>query len=134
MTTDPVNPPPGEPSIVPRVLVWGAIALLVIGAYLLGRYRREHRYDALAQCMAGRQMKMYGAYWCPHCADQKEILGSSSRFVYEECGVPGSHEEQKKCADLGVKLFPTWRLPDGTLKPGVLSAQDLSKASGCSLP
>ena len=39
--------------------------------------------------MASKQVKMYGAYWCPHCAEQKEVLGSSYRFVYVECGVPG---------------------------------------------
>jgi glutaredoxin len=110
------------------------IVLLVSGAYGLGWYHRNHRYDAFAQCMAAKQVKMYGAYWCPHCADQKEMLGRSYRFVYEECGVPGSHEEQKKCSDLGVKLFPTWRFSDGALAPGVFSVQDLSLRSGCSLP
>jgi hypothetical protein len=110
------------------------LLLLVAGAYGLGWYHRNHRYDGLAQCMAAKQVKMYGAYWCSHCADQKEILGRPYRFVYEECGVPGSHEEQKKCSDLGVKLFPTWRFSDGTLTPGVFSAQDLSLRSGCSLP
>lgn len=107
---------------------------MVAAAYFFGRYHRLHRYDALAQCMAAKQVKMYGAYWCPHCADQKEILGSASRFVYQECGVPGSHEEQKSCSDLGVKLFPTWRFPDGSMTPGVFPVETLSARSGCSLP
>jgi hypothetical protein len=110
------------------------IVLLVAAAYGLGWYHRNHRYDAFAQCMAAKQVKMYGAYWCSHCADQKEMLGRSYRFVYEECGVPGSHEEQKKCSDLGVKLFPTWQFSDGALAPGVFSLRDLSLRSECNLP
>src|ERR1035438_1418152 len=66
------------------------LLLLVAGAYGLGWYHRNHRYDGLAQCMAAKQVKMYGAYWCSHCADRSEILGRPYRFVYEECGVPGS--------------------------------------------
>ena len=117
-----------------RILIWMLAILLLVGAYALGRYHRQHRYDAFAQCMAAKNVKMYGAYWCPHCTDQKEFIGKSFRFVYEECGVPGSHVEQQKCIDAGVKLFPTWRFPDGALTPGVFSVQDLSLRSGCALP
>lgn len=115
-------------------VIWGGIVvLLLLGAYAAGWYHRNHRYDALARCMASKQVKMYGAYWCPHCADQKEILGKASRFVYVECGVPGSHAEAEQCTAQGVKLFPTWRLPDGALQPGVFSAEELSDKTGCGL-
>jgi len=116
------------------IALWLTMIAMICAAYLLGRYHKNHRYDSLVECMAAKQVKMYGAYWCPHCADQKDILGASYRFVYEECGVPGSHEVQRKCLDLGVKLFPTWRFPDGALTPGVFSAEALSLRSGCSLP
>ena len=116
-----------------KIMIAAGIVVLLAVAYVAGWYHRNHRYDALAQCMASKQVKMYGAYWCPHCADQKEILGKSYRFVYVECGVPGSHAEAEQCISQGVKLFPTWRFQDG-LKPGVFSAQELGDRTGCSVP
>ncbi len=115
-------------------LIWGGIGVVLVLAYLGFWYHNNHRYDNLARCMASKQVKMYGAYWCPHCADQKEILGKSYRFVYVECGVPGSHKESDECTALGVKLFPTWRFPDGSMTPLVFSTQELSDKTGCSLP
>ena len=53
---------------------------------------------------------MYGAYWCPHCADQKEVFGRSFDYVpYIECGIPGSREEAPACNQVGIKHFPTWQ-------------------------
>ena len=58
-----------------------AIALLVLAvfgaAYYVGYHKRTHKYDAFARCLKDRQVKMYGAYWCPHCAEQKEMFGES---------------------------------------------------------
>jgi glutaredoxin len=112
----------------------GGIVVLLAAAYAAGWYHRNHRYDAMAKCMASKEVKMYGAYWCPHCTDQKEILGEAYRFVYVECGVPGSHAEAEQCTEQGVKVFPTWRFQDGALKPGVFSAEELSDKTGCGLP
>ena len=52
-------------------LTYGIILILLAGAYLAGRYYRGHKYDSFAKCLADKQAKMYGLYWCPHCADQK---------------------------------------------------------------
>mgnify|MGYP001198643788 CR=1 FL=1 len=115
-------------------LIWVGIAAVLALAYAGFWYHNNYRYDDFAKCMASKQVKMYGAYWCPHCADQKEILGKSYRFVYVECGIQGSHEESDECKKLGVKLFPTWRFPDSSMTPLVFSAQELSDKTGCSLP
>lgn len=117
-----------------RTWVWIVALVVVALAYTAYWYHTNHRYDDFARCMASKQVKMYGAYWCPHCADQKEILGKSYRFVYVECGVPDSHAESDACTALGVKMFPTWRFPDGSMTPLVFSAQELSDKTGCSLP
>ena len=114
-------------------LIWAGIGTVLVLSYLGFWYHNNHRYDDFAKCMASKQVKMYGAYWCPHCADQKEILGKSYRFVYVECGVSGSHAESDQCMALGVKQFPTWRFPDGSMTPLVFSAQELSDKTGCSL-
>jgi len=115
-----------------------AILVLVAAAfaatYYLGQRRRAHRLDAFAQCLAARQAKIYGLYWCTHCAEQKEILGPSFQYVpYVECGIKGSHAEEPVCTQAGVTHFPTWQF-SGERHEGVLSLQALSEKTGCSLP
>ena len=58
-----------------KVLVYGVVVLLFVGAYLAGWYHKNHKYDAFAKCLASKQAKMYGLYWCPHCQEQKEKFG-----------------------------------------------------------
>src|SRR5246127_5182433 len=58
-------------------LVYVVVLILLAGAYLAGRYYRNHKYDSFAQCLAAKQAKMYGLYWCSHCADQKAMFGAS---------------------------------------------------------
>ncbi len=78
---------------------------------------------------------MYGAYWCPHCADQKEMFASSFQYVlYVECGIQGSRAETSECSQAGVRRFPTWQFPDGTRNEGIMQLKALSEKSGCSLP
>ena len=91
--------------------------------------------DAFAKCLAANRTKMYGAYWCPHCADQKEMFGSSFQYVpYVECGVPGSRDEGPVCKDAGIKHFPTWQFADGERQEGTLPLQSLGTKTGCGLP
>ena len=117
------------------VLVGLVIVAAVIVAYFIGRHRRASHLNAFAQCLSSRQIKMYGAYWCPHCADQKQIFGESFHIVqYVECGVPGSRAEAPECLQAGVKRFPTWQFPDGERREGMMQLKALSEKSGCSLP
>ena len=44
-------------------------------------------YDAFAKCLTEKQIKMYGLYWCTHCAEQKEMFCESFKHVtYIEWG------------------------------------------------
>jgi len=113
--------------------------LLIIAAFgaviYLGVRKRGHRLDAFAQCLAEKPAKMYGAYWCPHCADQKAMFESSFHYVpYVECGVPGSRDEAQVCKDAGIKHFPTWEFSGGERLEGTQSLQFLGTKTGCSLP
>jgi hypothetical protein len=117
-------------------MVWGVvIALLFIGAFSAGSYRKNHRYDAFAKCLASKQAKMYGLYWCPHCLDQKEMFGRAFQYVpYQECAIRGSREMTPECKAAGAQQFPSWKFEGGPLREGVLSMEDLSSRTGCSLP
>ncbi|HEY1265096.1 MAG TPA: hypothetical protein VGF06_16320 [Terriglobales bacterium] len=111
------------------------VAILLIAGYRLWKGRRGGQYDTFARCLAARDVKMYGLYWCTHCAEQKDLFGPSFQYVpYIECGVKGSRSEEAVCAQSGVKNFPTWQFADGARVEGTQSLQFLSQKSGCSLP
>jgi phage baseplate assembly protein gpV len=117
--------------LVTVVLIVAAFAAV---AYLAMR-QRGHRLDPFAQCLASKQARMYGAYWCPHCAEQKEMFATSFHYVlYVECGIPGSRDEAPVCKDAGIKHFPTWQFADGERQEGILSLQILGSKTGCGLP
>jgi hypothetical protein len=119
-----------------KVILYVVVAALFVGAYLAGRYFKNHKYDSFARCLATKNARMYGLYWCPHCADQKREFGSSFRYVpYIECASENDpHELTPACKAAGVKLFPSWQFGADPPKEGVLTLQELSQKTGCSLP
>ncbi|MBS1853482.1 MAG: hypothetical protein JST79_21500 [Acidobacteria bacterium] len=128
-------PVPPKSALLRKLLTAVLVVAAFFGAYSLGKLKRKSRLDNFAKCLAAKPVKMYGAYWCPHCAEQKELFGSSFKFIpYTECGVPGSREESPACKLAGIKNFPTWEFPSGERKEGKLSFQVLSEKSTCPLP
>ena len=118
-----------------KMLIWGGIAVLIILAYAGVWYYRNHRYDDFARCLASKQAKMYGLYWCPHCKEQKDMFGKAFRYVpYEECAIKGSRQLAPVCAAAGVKLFPSWQFGANPPKEGVFELEELSDKTGCTLP
>jgi hypothetical protein len=119
-----------------KLLLYGIILVLVAGAFLGGRYYRNHKYDSFAQCLATKNAKMYGLYWCSHCADQKAMFGSAFRYIpYVECAIKDSPGVlAPECKAAGAKLFPSWQFGTDPPKEGVLTLQELSAKTGCSLP
>jgi hypothetical protein len=119
-----------------KVILYVVVAALFVGAYLAGRYYKNHKYDSFAECLATKNARMYGLYWCPHCADQKREFGSSFHYVpYIECASENDpHELTPACKAAGVKLFPSWQFGAEPPKEGALTLQELSQKTGCSLP
>lgn len=118
------------------MLTYASILVLVAAAFLGGRYYRNHKYDSFAKCLASKQAKMYGLFWCPHCADQKAMFGTAFHYVpYVECV---THESPRElipaCKAAGAKLFPSWQFGTDPPKEGVLTLEELSSKTGCSLP
>ncbi len=116
-------------------LIWAGIALILVVAYAGFWYYNNHRYDGFAKCLASTQTKMYGLYWCPHCAEQKAMFGKAFRYVpYVECAIKGSRELAPACSAAGVKLFPSWQFGSNPPVEGVFPLQELSDKTGCRLP
>jgi hypothetical protein len=112
-----------------------AIVVAFAAAYYFGWHRHTSRLDAFAKCLTAKQSKMYGAYWCPHCEDQKEKFGSSFEYApYVECGIKGSKGIEPACTQVGIKRFPTWIFADGTRVEGAHELKFLADTTGCSLP
>ena len=116
-------------------LILGGIVVMFALAYAAGWYHSNHRYDGFAKCLATKQAKMYGLYWCPHCIEQKEMFGKAFQYVpYVECAIKGSRELTPACKAAGIKLFPSWQFGANPPKEGVFPLQELSDKTGCSLP
>jgi uncharacterized membrane protein/glutaredoxin len=64
----------------------------------------------LAEHLSRTNAKFYGASWCPHCIEQKELFGSSGRRLpYIECSAGGAGTKQTAvCNEAGIKNYPTW--------------------------
>ena len=92
-------------------------------------------YDQFAKCLAAKNAKMYGLYWCPHCLDQKKMFGKSFQYVpYRGVRDRVRTEMAQECKAAGVKLFPSWQFGNNPPKEGVLSLEELRDKTGCSLP
>jgi uncharacterized membrane protein/glutaredoxin len=84
----------------------------------------------LANHLSETGAKFYGAFWCPHCRDQKELFGSSvHRLPYIECSPGGQGTPQASVCDAaGVKSYPTWII-NGTRYVGTQSLDELARYS-----
>lgn len=124
-----------------RALVFRTVVILVIvamvGAFALIKLKDRQagpdlRYD-LAQCLTDQGVKMYGAYWCPHCQKQKKLFGKAfSKVDYVECAVPGNPQSQvPACKDAGITGYPTWVFPSGDRLSGEQPLADLAAKASC---
>lgn len=91
---------------------------------------------ALAEHLNAIGAKMYGAWWCPHCHDQKELFGAEAAALlpYVECSPDGQHSQTNLCrSKTQVTGFPTWEIK-GEYYPGSRSLETLADVSGYSGP
>ena len=80
----------------------------------------------LASDLSSLHSKMYGAFWCSHCYDQKQSLGlqAMQSIPYVECDREGYRNERELCREREVPGYPTWEI-GGELFPGERSLEEL---------
>lgn len=86
----------------------------------------------LAEKLTSAGVTMYGAFWCPHCSNQKEMFGQTawSKVKYVECAGQGYNGSPRTCAEAKVDGYPTWVFADGTQVSGERPLEDLAKQVG----
>ena len=80
----------------------------------------------LASDLKSLNSRMFGAFWCSHCYDQKQELGyeAMKSIPYVECDREGYNNERDLCKEREVPGYPTWEI-GGKLFPGERSLEEL---------
>lgn len=73
----------------------------------------------LADDLKSLDARMFGAYWCSHCYEQKQRMGleAMQRIPYIECAKEGLNSQKALCNARDVPGYPTWEV-GGKLFPG----------------
>jgi len=117
--------------------IWLLVLMAFVGGvvWLIRTPGKSGPLDGFAKCIKGSGAIFYGAFWCPHYQSQKAMFGVSAKYLpYIECSTPDGNNQLPICNEAGVKGYPTWKYPDGTIETGEVSLAKLSKATNCPLP
>jgi hypothetical protein len=74
--------------------------------------------------------KIYIAWWCPHCHEQKQVFGKQAFSIIPavECAEGGKNAHPELCKVAKITGFPTWIIK-GKQYPGTTSLQKLAEIS-----
>lgn len=80
----------------------------------------------LASDLKSLNSRMFGAFWCSHCYDQKQNLGYEAMQIvpYIECDREGLNNKREMCKERELPGYPTWEI-GGKLFPGERSLEEL---------
>ena len=86
---------------------------------------------ALAEHLTASGAKLYTAYWCPHCHDQKELFGrqATEKLTVIECAPDGRNSQRELCEAKKIEGYPSWEIK-GQLDSGVKPLAKLAEVSG----
>lgn len=117
------------------------IVLLIVGVFGMVLLNKNtdpdapSKYDAFAQCLGEKGATFYGAFWCPHCNNQKKLFGNAKRLLpYVECSTADGNGRMPICDEKNVQSYPTWEFADGTRLTGEISLEELADKTLCELP
>ena len=85
----------------------------------------------LAKHLTSVEAKMYGAFWCPHCFEQKQVLGKEAvkEITYIECDPRGKNPQPEACQAAGIRSYPSWEI-NGNQLSGAQEPETLAQESG----
>jgi len=122
--------------MVSKSIIIGIVIIAVIAIFFAVNFSATPstgNYDNFTKCLSDSGAKMYGTYGCKHCQNQKNMFGSSLKYLdYVECSLSDG-SQASACSSAGVRVYPTWIFGSGTKVEGELTFQKLSEYSGCKL-
>jgi len=85
----------------------------------------------LAKYLTEKGVIFYGAYWCSHCKEQKELFGDEAMqyITYYECDPQGENSKAKECEAANIQGCPTW-IYNGEKKEGTQTLDSLANWVG----
>lgn len=115
--------------------------VLVIILILVGIVRMSSPkavYNTFAQCIKDSGAEFYGAFWCPHCREQKQLFGGSASLLpYIECSTSDASGQLQVCKDKKIEQYPTWFFASNTATTTriteVLSLEQIAEITSCPL-
>ena len=118
------------------ILVLGIVIVFVaVVVWITAQNNQPDKLDAFAACLKDKGAVFYGAFWCPHCQNQKALFGRSERLLpYVECSTPDGRGQLEVCREKNVEGYPTWVFPDGSRESGEIALDHLAEKTGCELP
>ncbi|ABM71322.1 Predicted membrane protein [Prochlorococcus marinus str. MIT 9515] len=84
-----------------------------------------------AKFLSDNNIKMFSAYWCPHCLDQKKLFGKKAvkELTVIECAKDGKDNQYKLCREKQIEGFPSWEI-NGEIYSGVKDLNELATITG----
>jgi thiol-disulfide isomerase/thioredoxin len=111
------------------------VAIIGVAVFLQNRTNTPGKLDSFAQCLTDKKATFYGAFWCPHCREQKQMFGSSAKLLpYVECSTPDGQNQTAQCKEKNIMSYPTWMFANGEVKTGTIELAELASTTGCVLP
>ncbi|AFZ42748.1 Vitamin K epoxide reductase [Halothece sp. PCC 7418] len=85
---------------------------------------------ALAEHLSSIGAKKYGAFWCPHCFEQKQLFGKTAfdKINYIECDPRGVNPQPEACQAAKIQSYPSWEI-NGEIYRGTQPLERLSQLS-----
>lgn len=102
-----------------KYLLFGLAGILLLAGIIFGLLQLQNKsrtgvYDDFALCLKDQGVKFYGAFWCPHCQEQKKRFGNSAKKLpYIECSPASGQGLTEICKENKIEGYPTWVFPQG---------------------
>jgi hypothetical protein len=119
------------------IIILAAAGLTILGGIFLflSENNRDVNYDGFTNCLKDTGAVFYGAFWCPHCQNQKAMFGTSEKYLpYVECSTPDGKGQLDVCKEKNITGYPTWVFADGNRSSGEVPLNTLAEKTGCKLP
>ena len=110
------------------------IAAVAVGYFWWRGAQAPGELDQFAGCLGEKGAVFYGAFWCPHCQNQKKMFGRSQKLLpYVECSTADGRGQLAACTEKKIEGYPTWEFADGTRMTGEIPLRTLAEKTGCEL-